>query len=351
MIRKKWRDSLRVSRSAPLRVSWRARLLFTILIALPFLVLNGIAFMQARSMTHFVSVRQRTAKPEQLALIDKIRVILTGVEIPRPKNQTTPQEIQLGYETHRIAIGQEGKENLEAWYIPTQKSRGLVLLFPPYGSSKAALLAPTKVFHDLGYDALLVDFRGAGGSTGNDTTLGVREAKDVAIAFTYSQKQWADKPMILYGASMGAVAVMRAVAIEKIEPAALILESPFDRLLNTVRHRFEVMGIPSFPSAELIVFWGGVQQGIDGFSHNPVDYARSIPCPVLLLHGERDQRVTVAEAAQIFERLPGQKHWQVFSSANGHGSLTADDTEQWQDWVSRFLKSDRPTHKPGVIVE
>ncbi|NJR40440.1 MAG: hypothetical protein HC781_18420 [Leptolyngbyaceae cyanobacterium CSU_1_4] len=85
--------------------------------------------------------------------------------------------------------------------------------------------------------------------------------------------------MILYGASMGAVAVMRAVAIEKIEPVALILESPFDRLLNTVRHRFEVMGIPSFPSAELIVFWGGVQLGIDGFNHNPVDYARSIDCP------------------------------------------------------------------------
>ncbi|NJR40439.1 MAG: hypothetical protein HC781_18415 [Leptolyngbyaceae cyanobacterium CSU_1_4] len=146
-----------------------------LLVALPFIVLNGVAFMQARSMTHFVSVGQRTAKPEKLSLTDKIRVILTGVEIPRPENQITPQEIQLVYETHRIAISKASEENLEAWYIPAQKSaqksRGLVLFFPPYGSSKAALLAPTKIFHDLGYDALLVDFRGAGGSTGNNTTL------------------------------------------------------------------------------------------------------------------------------------------------------------------------------------
>jgi uncharacterized protein len=343
MIRKKWRDSLQVSRSGSLRISLRdcPLLIVLILIALPFLALNGFAFMQARSMTHFVSAGQRTAKPEKLSLTDKIRVILTGVEIPRPDNQTTPQEIQLVYQTYRIAIREESEEHLEAWYIPAQKSRGLVLLFPPYGNSKAALLAPTKVFHDLGYDALLVDFRGVGGSGGNDTTLGVREAKDVAIAFTYSQKQWAKKPMILYGASMGAVAVMRAVAIEKIEPVALILESPFDRLLNTVRHRFEATGIPSFPSAELIVFWGGVQQGIDGFNHNPVDYARSIHCPVLLLHGELDRRVTVADATRIFESLPGRKQWRVFSSANGHGSLAVDDVELWQSSVSRFLEGDR----------
>ena len=346
MICKKWRDSLKASRSNSLRRSLQDRPLLPVfaLVALLLLALNGIAFMQARSMTHFVSAGQRTAKPEKLAIANKIRVILTGVEIPRPENQVTPQEIQLVYETRHIPISEGSKEILEAWYIPAQKSRGLVLLFPPYGSSKAALLAPTKIFHDLGYNALLVDFRGAGGSSGNDTTLGVREAKDVTIAFTYSQKQWARQPIVLYGASMGAVAVMRAVAIEKIEPVALILESPFDRLLNTVRHRFEAMGIPSFPSAELIVFWGSVQQGMDGFNHNPVDYARSIHCPVLLLHGERDRRVTVAEATRIFENLPGQKHWQMFPSANGHGSLATDDAEQWRGLVSRFLKSDRPTH-------
>jgi uncharacterized protein len=160
----------------------------------------------------------------------------------------------------------------------------------------------------------------------------------VAAAFAFSRQRWADRPVILYGASMGAVAVMRAVAIEGIKPAALILESPFDRLLNTVRHRFEAMGIPSFPSAELIVFWGGVQQNIDGFHHNPVDYARQIHCPVLLLHGGSDRRVTIADATRVFDSLPGQKQWLLFPSANGHGSLAADDGEQWREAVSRFLK-------------
>jgi uncharacterized protein len=312
--------------------------LLLLLPLLAFLALNGVAFMQARSMTHFVKGGTRTAKPEKLGLTDKIRVILTGVEVTRPENQVTPEQVGLAFGTDRIAFDQSGKEAIEVWYIPAPNPRGLVLLFPPYGSSKASLLAPAKILHELGYEALMVDYRGVGGSGGNDTTLGVREAADVAIAFRYAQKLATGKPVTLYGASMGAVAVMRAVAIGKIKPAALILESPFDRLLTTVRHRFEAMGIPSFPSAELIVFWGSVQQEMDGFGHNPVDYAQAIDCPVLLLHGELDQRVTVADATRVLESLPGEKRWQLFKGANGHGSLASDDAELWRWVVSRFLE-------------
>jgi uncharacterized protein len=289
-------------------------------------------------MTHFVKGGDRTVKPEKLGLTDKIRVILTGVQVTRPENLITPQQVGLDYGTDRLAVAQNSPEALEIWYVPAPNPRGLVLLFPPYGGSKASLLTPARIFHQLGYETLLVDYRGVGGSGGNDTTLGVREAVDVAIAFHYGQILAAGKPVILYGASMGAVSVMRAVAIGKIQPAALILESPFDRLLTTVRHRFAAMGIPAFPSAELIVFWGGVQQRIDGFGHNPVDYARSIDCPVLLLHGEWDQRVSIADATRVLESLPGEKQWQLFTAANGHGSLASDDAELWRGVVSRFLK-------------
>ena len=49
------------------------------------------------------------------------------------------------------------------------------------------LLAPAQAFHRLGYDAILVDFRGVGGSSGNTTTLGVREAQDVAEMIKHIQ--------------------------------------------------------------------------------------------------------------------------------------------------------------------
>uniref|UniRef100_A0A832H322 Alpha/beta hydrolase n=1 Tax=Oscillatoriales cyanobacterium SpSt-402 TaxID=2282168 RepID=A0A832H322_9CYAN len=298
-------------------------------------VLNGIAWMQARAMTHYVEGEERTAKPEKLSLTDKAWIVLTGVQLPRPTNHQTPQVFGLTYKTHRIPLPDE--EELEAWFVPAKIPRGIVLLFPPYGASKQTLLAPSKIFHELGYDALLVDFRGVGGSSRSDTTLGVREAQDVAQAVAYVQQKWSGHPTLLYGASMGAVAVMRAIAHEGVTPTAAILESPFDRLLNTVRNRFEAMNIPSFPGAELIVWWGGWQQGINGFAHNPTEYANQIKCPILLMHGEYDKRVTLQEVESIFSSLPGRKQLVVFSAV-GHGSLASDDPPKWKQQMRKFLQ-------------
>ena len=317
-----------------LQPPWCKAFLLTIVAA--GLAVNGIAWMQARAMTHYIEGKDRTTRPEKLSLAEKVGVVLTGVRFPRPVNYQTPEKIGLAYETHQIELSNE--EKLEAWFVPVVSPRGIVLLFPPYGGSKQSLLAPGKILHDLGYELLLVDFRGVGGSSGSDTTLGVREAEDVVQAIAYVQRRWSGRPIVLYGASMGAAAVMRAIAHERVSPTAIILESPFDRLLNTVRHRFEAMGIPSFPAAELIVGWGGWQQHIDGFAHNPIEYAKQIKCPTLLMYGKDDKRVTLQEVQAIFDHLPGQKQFAVFSGV-GHGSLATDAPLKWKQQVQNFLQN------------
>src|SRR5262249_1798820 len=98
----------------------------------------------------------------------------------------------------------------------------------------------------LGYSTFLVDFRGSGGSGGNVTTIGVSEAEDVASAWEYARKLTPGQPVVLFGQSMGAAAVLRALSLRTAEPAAVVLECPFDRLLSTVENRFTSMGLPAF---------------------------------------------------------------------------------------------------------
>ena len=133
------------------------------------------------------------------------------------------------------------------------------------------MVAEARAFLDMGCSVLLVDFRGSGDSSESYTTVGYYEAEDVAAAVDYARKQLPHSKTILYGGSMGAAAVLRAVASCDVQPDAIIAEAIFDKMLNTVRHRFEAMGVPSFPSAQLLVFWGGRQAGFNGFAHNPVD--------------------------------------------------------------------------------
>lgn len=324
-------------------------LLFSVLTA--GVALNAVAWMQARAMTHYLTGEViKTQKPEQLSTFDKAKVVFTGVRVPRPTNTKAPDDMGLDYETHRIEMGSDQfsyPQYLEAWMTAaetdnetngtTQKSKGIVLLFPQYGASKQAVLAPGKAFYEMGYDVMWVDFRGVGGSSGSNTTLGVREGEDVAAAMRYVQRQWPQKPVILYGASLGSVAVMRAITHEGITPTAAILESPFDSLLGTVRHRFRAANIPSFPSAELLVFYGGLQQGMNGFAHNPKEYAALMDCPVLIMHGRADTRVTEENAVAIYEQLPQKKELVLFSAV-GHGALVNDDPTKWISSIQQFLE-------------
>jgi pimeloyl-ACP methyl ester carboxylesterase len=135
---------------------------------------------------------------------------------------------------------------------------------------------------------------------------------------------------------MGGAAVLRSIAVHGVSVDGIILESVFDRMLRTVRNRFGLMGVPSFPSAELLVFWGGMQTGFSCFEHNPVEYARACDCPALILHGAKDGNVKPVEGRALFDSLKGSKEMVVFPGA-GHESLHAADPLQWRSVVGRFL--------------
>lgn len=297
-------------------------------------MLNGIAWVQASAMIHYATGGERTLKPEQLSVGEKAWTIVSGVKVPRPENSRNPRDAGLNYSTREIPVN--GSERLEAWFVPASGARGLALMFPGYASSKDSLMGPASALDAMDYDLLMVDFRGAGGSSGQDTTIGVREGEDVDAALEYARRQWPDRQVALYGVSMGSAAILRAVAADGARPDVVILESPFNSLLDTTANRFHSMGLPAFPSAQLIVFWGSVQKGFNGFKHNPENYASSITCPALLLYGEHDPRVTPAQSRAIFDRLGGPKQAISFSDA-GHQLLINSDPALWKSEVARFL--------------
>ena len=166
---------------AKLLPRWRSGL--SVLLVLGVLGANFVAYQQARAMLRFVRAGERTASPEKLSLFAKARVLFTGVTLTRPENRVTPKDVGFTFETRRFA-GANGIE-LEAWFVPAPRdaTNGVVLLFHGYGASKAALLAPAKEFHTLGWATLLVDFHGSGGSAGDTTSIGWQEAEDVRAAF------------------------------------------------------------------------------------------------------------------------------------------------------------------------
>jgi alpha-beta hydrolase superfamily lysophospholipase len=310
-----------------------AVVILVVLLAL-LVLLNGLAYRHARSMTHFLPRGDGAYKKlEHYSAREKVWMLLHGLPVHRPHPDRTPADVELAYEVHAIP---GGLGNLEAWYVPHPRARGLALMFHGYTNCKATLLDEAAVLHELGYACLLVDFPGSGGSEGDVTTIGYREAEDVVRCVEYARAHWPGRPLVLYGQSMGAAAILRALAMHGVRANAAVLECPFDRLLSTVKARFRAYGLPSFPAARLMVFWGGVLHGYNGFGHNPVQYAAAVDCPVLLLHGRDDRRVTYAQVESIYRQLRGRKHLHVFEGL-GHESYVAPRRQEWKDSVGRFL--------------
>jgi alpha-beta hydrolase superfamily lysophospholipase len=305
------------------------------LILLGFLLANAIAWVQARAMTHFVPTGQPLNQFATAPLTEKLETVITGVKLPRPENHHTPADHYLPFEMRHIPL--PNNEQLEAWFVPHPQPRGIVLMFPGYAGVKEAFLTPAAHLYQFGYSSLLVDFRGSGGSSGNDTTLGLREADDVAASFAYAQQQWPGQPIILYGISMGGAAILRAVAIDGVHPAAIMIEGVFDRLLTTVQHRFDAVHLPSWPAAQLLVFWGSVQMGHNGFRHNPVDYASSVTCPILVMHGERDPWITSSETQALVARIDAPKQVVEFPDVGHDMPYVYPSPDLWITTVKQFL--------------
>nr|WP_262908848.1 lysophospholipase [Hymenobacter translucens] len=298
---------------------------------LVFAGMNAVAFFHAWRFTHFINATgTHTDNPEQLTALQKAAVLVTGIKNPKPVNSTEPQ---FPFVTVHLP---SPNGTLEAWYGPVPHPRGTVALFHGYTSSKSKLLTEAAYFRRLGYSVLLTDFAGNGGSSGNVCTVGHHEAADV-VAVT----RWLGRrpgPVIIYANSMGAVATLRAEAELGAKPAANILECPYGSMLETAQSRFRSMQVPTFPMANLLVFWGGVQNNFWPFDLDATRYAARVQTPTLLFWGAADPRVTRAETDAIFTSLAGPKQRQDFPGS-GHEPYWWKHRQLWESRIAGFLES------------
>lgn len=316
----------------------RRRILFRLglLLLAGFVGLNILAYNHARSMMNFVQRGSRTGKPESLAKLQRLKVLFTGITLTRPESTNQPPD--LAPDCRPLTLRGGGGTALGAWYVDRGTNTPLVVLFHGYGREKTYLLPEARAFLELGASVLLVDFQGSGESPGADTTVGIREALDVAAVVRHAREHMPHARLVLYGHSMGAAAVLRAIAIEKIQPDAIIAEAVFDSLLHTVRRRFQSMGVPSFPSADLLVFWASVQTGLNAFAHRPMDYAKSVTCPALVLHGGDDPRARLEDGRRVFDALAGPKRFKEFPGVI-HESCASRAPVEWKAVVGDFLQT------------
>jgi uncharacterized protein len=304
--------------------SWFKRIAWILVVVL--VCMNAIAALHAWKFTHFSD----DGSGKTTASDNAMWLAITGVENPRPANTSVPIRT---YETINI----DGDIPTECWFMQADSSIGTVLVCHGYGGTKSSMLDKAEEFLAMNYSVLLLDFMGCGGSDGNQCTIGFLESQQVKSCYDYLVEQ-GENHIVFFGTSMGAVAIMKSLSEDSLDIAAAILECPFGSMYETTCARFRMMDMPSFPMAGLLVFWGGIENGFWAFDHEPVEYAKSINCPVLLMYGEKDPKVSRSEIDNIYTNLQNSKKLVTFAEA-GHENYLRQYAMEWRAEVSDFLHS------------
>ncbi len=298
-----------------------------------FIALNVIVAFHAYKFTHFYNNGDITIKEvADKSSWDKTKEIFFGINAVKQKNTVTSDStFKTVYLTTKDSL------KLEGWYITADSSIGTVVLFHGHGGTKSGVIAEAESFHKMGYNTLLLDFRAHGNSEGNTSTIGYDEAEDVKLAYDFVKNK-GEQNIILWGISMGASTITKAVKDYNLEPQKVILEMPFGTIKDAVVGRVKMMGLPAEPVSTLLTFWGGTEHGFWAFGMKPEEYAKSIKCPVLLQWGINDPRVTKSEEEILFNNLPNTNKKFVIYETAGHESLCKKEPIKWEAEVASFLK-------------
>lgn len=298
------------------------------------LLINISAAFHAYRITHYYDDdRVRNLPPSAGTLFLRTWRLMVGKKIPQSLVQYYPPG---PYDTVQLLT--RNKNKIEGWWMKADSSIGTVILFHGLSSNKGHVLSEAYEFLSMGYNTLLIDMRAHGNSSGIVNSLGVKESEEVKLAFDFV-RQKGEKNIILWGMSLGAVIITKAVYDYDLSPQKIILEMPFDRVQDHIRARARVLGFPDEPFGFFVTVWTGIEQGYWGFGHKTSKYVKKISCPVLLQWGANDKYVLRKETDNIFTNIAAPQKTMMVYEEGGHTSLLGANPDKWRKSIYDFLKN------------
>jgi len=213
----------------------------------------------------------------------------------------TPAEWGLVYED--VFLDTEDGVRLHGWYIPRHGSKQALLFFHGNAGNISHRSASVEIFHRLGLNVFIFDYRGYGKSQGKPDEKGLY--KDARAAWRYLSKErgFGQEEIILFGRSLGG-AVAAELAAE-IQPGGLILESTFSSAKD--------MANAVFPVLSRLIF---LRYDFDTAAH-----VRRVACPVLVLHSPDDEIIPFRLGEKVFQAANEPKSFVKMRGDHNSGIL------------------------------
>ncbi|MDP2989412.1 MAG: alpha/beta hydrolase [Kiritimatiellota bacterium] len=233
-----------------------------------------------------------------------------------------PSDVGLVYES--VVLMTADGVRLAGWYVPCAEARGTVLMCHGNGGNIGDRLHPISLFHELGLNVLIFDYRGYGESAGKPSEAGTYQDARAAWQYLVDKRSMPPDKIVVFGRSLGgAVAAWLA---ERVAPAALILEATFTSIPD--------MGAKIYP-------WLPIRL-LSRYRYDTLARMERIHCPVLIAHSRDDEMIPFEQGRRLFAAAREPKTFFELTGNHNEGEvLTSPAYRQALDafltaWLGSF---------------
>jgi len=241
----------------------------------------------------------------------------------------TPEQAGLPYEDVKLVTA-DGIA-LQAWFVPAcvsadgmpglpceaSQPRGTVLFLHGNAGNISHRLDSLRMFHRLGYNTLIVDYRGYGNSAGKPTEEGTYRDAEAAWAYLTQTRKIPAGSIVLFGESLGSA--VAAWLANRHEPAALVISSGFTSLPDLAASLY-----PYLPARLL-----------SRLSYDTRAYLRASAVPVLIAHSPDDEIIPFRHGRELYDAAQGPKRFLELSGGHNEGFIFMRDP--WVRELGDFL--------------
>ena len=191
----------------------------------------------------------------------------------------TPADIGLQFDEVRFTAG-DGT-SLHGWFVPAAGAERVLLHCHGNAGNISHRLDAIRIFHELGLNVFIFDYRGYGLSAGRPNEPGTYQDAEAAWRHLES-RGFSAADIVVHGQSLGAAIAAQLARARR--PAALILESPFTSIADIASHHY----------------WFLPVRWLARFEYATAAYVRDVHAPTLVIHSAGDEIVPVEHGREVF---------------------------------------------------
>lgn len=214
-------------------------------------------------------------------------------------------------------------ETLDGWFVPAKKdARGLVIFLHGNAGNIAHRLDYLRMFHDLGFATLIVDYRGYGLSSGRPTEQGTYLDAEAAWDHATQALGFAPGHIVIFGESLGGGVAAQLAA--QHPSGALVLASTFTSVPD--------MGADLYPMLPIRL--------LAHIRYETLTKLSQISCPVLVIHSRNDDIIPFTHGQRLFEAAHPPKQFIELEGGHNEGFIFGRD--DWIQQLNGFLQRALP---------